>query len=382
MSEPVSKSLSKSPMAVEVVADSAYKYQPSKEVGALGTLRSLLDGCRGAIEAVMPKHVTPDRLFRTLLTAVNHDPKLLKCTQASIVEGIMKAGELGLDLSGTMGEAYLIPFSNKVDGVWVLQAVLIPGYRGLQKLARQSGEVDRIEARAVYERDNFELEFGLSPKLKLVPAIGDRGKIIGAYALVMLKSGEALIDWMTKAEIDKIRASSKSKDSLMWSEHYGEAARKTVFRRCVKWAPVSAEKFQQALEVADREFSLDVVDGGALLLPEDRPEDERPKADKLADRLTEGRTGVDAPVAKTEGAGASVQAPTVDAQKAPSAMPLLSLEDVDDLRKRAYTAGVSWDQVEESFGGPVKELSGPSVDVIRSRVAIVIDDLAAKSKSR
>jgi recombination protein RecT len=63
---------------------------------------------------MLPKHITPERLFKTLLVAANRNPDILKCTQASVLETINRAAELGLDLSGTLGEAYPVPFNNKV----------------------------------------------------------------------------------------------------------------------------------------------------------------------------------------------------------------------------------------------------------------------------
>jgi DNA-binding winged helix-turn-helix (wHTH) protein len=78
-----------------------------------------------------------------------------------------------------MGEAYPVPYGN--------QCTFIPGYRGLVKLARQSGEVKRIETNVVCEHDQFTFEEGSTFKLVFKRKLdGDRGKPRGAYALAEL----------------------------------------------------------------------------------------------------------------------------------------------------------------------------------------------------
>src|SRR5579859_3992805 len=151
-----------------------FKYNALAPIGSGSSLKNLFDLNRSAIEAIIPKHLTPDRLLRTLLVAYNHTPGLAKCTQSSLIECVIKAAELGLSLSGTLGEAYLVPFSNKIrskrpdgsfDERWVDQATLILGYRGLAKLARNSGEISRLEAEMVYSRDTFVFRQGTDFRL-------------------------------------------------------------------------------------------------------------------------------------------------------------------------------------------------------------------------
>ena len=75
----------------------------------------------------------------------------------------MQAGELGLEVGGLLGEAYLVPFNNKVKHGnterWEKQAQCIPGYKGLIKLARQSGEIESVSAR-LHGVDKFSVDLG------------------------------------------------------------------------------------------------------------------------------------------------------------------------------------------------------------------------------
>lgn len=251
----------------ESKAVATVKYDPLKPVGSAPNLKSLLIQMKGSIAEALPKHVTPERLIKTLLVAANRVPDLLKCTQASVLETINRAAELGLDLSGTLGEAYPVPFNNRIktpDGDrWVMQCTLIIGYRGLAKLARQSGEIKRIEADVVCENDEFRMRKGSNAACDFMPALmGDRGKPIGAFAYVQFKDGGEQFDFMPVSDIDKIRLRSKSGSDKQgnaigaWKTDWAEMAKKTVFRRLAKWLPLSTEKWQRAIEEDDDDTDL------------------------------------------------------------------------------------------------------------------------------
>ena len=127
-----------------------------------------------------------------------------------------------------------------------LEAQLIPGYRGYITLARRSGEVQTVSAQVVYENDHFKLQYGLDEKLDHIPADGDRGKPKGAYVVFRYKDGGHSFDYMTIADIDKIKERSKSRDrqgNLVgpWTTDEDEMRKKTVIRRHIKLVPLSVE---------------------------------------------------------------------------------------------------------------------------------------------
>ena len=150
------------------------------------TIKKLFDQSKGALAQVLPKHVTPERMLKVALTATSRNPDLLACKPMSLLRAVFQAGELGLEAGGLLGEGYLVPFKDEVQ--------FIPGYRGLIKLARQSGQLASIEARVVYELDAFELEYGLEPKLLHKPYLGgeNRGPLKFVYAIALLKDGGKL----------------------------------------------------------------------------------------------------------------------------------------------------------------------------------------------
>ncbi|MFA5266163.1 MAG: recombinase RecT, partial [Opitutaceae bacterium] len=104
----------------------------------------------------------------------------------------------------------------------------IPGYRGLISLARRSGQIVSIEAHAVFAADEFVVEFGLDPKLVHRPTLSkERGEITAFYAIARIVGGGLQYDYMTRADVDAIRARSKAGNSGPWQTDYAEMGKKT-----------------------------------------------------------------------------------------------------------------------------------------------------------
>jgi len=56
-------------------------------------------------------------------------------------------------------------------------------------LAHRSGNIESIYWQIVKENDEFEYQYGLNPDLKHKPAMQDRGRTIGAYAVAKFRDG-------------------------------------------------------------------------------------------------------------------------------------------------------------------------------------------------
>lgn len=213
------------------------------------TIRDLLmkDSVKKQLALAIPKHLSVERLLRVAYTSILRNPKLMECTPQSLLSCIMVCGQLGLEPDQFLGQAYLVPFKNH----GTLECTLIPGYRGYIALARRSGEVQSVSAQVVYTKDHFELTYGIDEKLNHIPADGDRGEVRGAYVVFRYKDGSHSFDYMPKADIDRIRARSKSANDGPWVTDYAEMAKKTVIKRHAKLAPMSVE-FAKAVALDDR----------------------------------------------------------------------------------------------------------------------------------
>jgi recombination protein RecT len=189
----------------------------------------------------LPKHVTAERLARIALTEVRKNPKLMQCDQASFLGALMQCAQLGLEPGGALGHAYLLPFENRQKRITEVQFIV--GYRGMIDLARRSGQILSLEARAVYDADEFHVELGLNPDLKHVPAwdAAERGELRFVYAVAKLKDGGTQFDVMSRADVERIRKRSKAASSGPWVSDFEAMAKKTVLRQLFKYLPVSIE---------------------------------------------------------------------------------------------------------------------------------------------
>ncbi len=217
------------------------------------TIRDLLNKSKEQIKLALPKHLTPDRMLRVAMTTIQTNPKLLECDPRSLVAAVIEASQLGLELDGVLGHAYLIPYNTKYGKKAQLQI----GYRGFIELARRSGQVSTIFAHVVHENDEWDFQLGLDPKLYHKPTREDPGEIIAAYAVVKMKDGSTDFEWMWKRQIDAVRKRSKAADDGPWVTDYEEMAKKTVIRRLAKRLPLSIE-FQRAA-VADEYIEAGVL---------------------------------------------------------------------------------------------------------------------------
>lgn len=205
------------------------------------TIEDYLKQMAPAMKEALPKHMDVERLMRLAMTTIRTTPELRQADAGSLLGAVMQAAQLGLE-PGLLGQCYLLPFKNNKKGITEVQFII--GYKGMIDLARRSGHIESIYAHAVYEKDEFEYELGLNPKLKHVPSMdADRGEYIGSYAVAHFKDGGYQMEFMPKAEIEKRRQASRGGNSKYspWNNYYEEMANKTVIRHMWKYLPISVE---------------------------------------------------------------------------------------------------------------------------------------------
>lgn len=199
------------------------------------TLAQLIEKMKPELGRALPRHMDPDRLARIALTVLRQTPKLQECNPQSFLGALMTSAQLGLE-PGPLGEAYLVPFGREVT--------FIPGYRGLVKLAWQSGQLDSIAAHVVHESDEFDFAYGLEPTLVHKPSLGiasSKGRVIAAYAVATFKHGGNAFEIMSYDDIEAIRRRSKTPNNGPWKTDWEAMARKTVVKQLAKWLPLSPE---------------------------------------------------------------------------------------------------------------------------------------------
>ena len=223
------------------------------------SIKDLIKAMQPEIQKALPAVITPERFTRMTLSALNTTPKLAECTQMSFLSAMMSAAQLGLEPNTPLGQAYLIPYKNKGK----LECQFQIGYKGLLDLAYRNPDIQTVQAQCVYEADEFEYELGLEPKLKHKPALLNRGNLIAVYAFWKSKNGGYGFEVMSKDDVNEhAKKYSKAYYSSYspWNSNYEEMAKKTVIKKCLKYAPVKTE-FATAIsndETIKTELSVDM----------------------------------------------------------------------------------------------------------------------------
>lgn len=206
--------------------------------GKPATIQDYIKRMEGEIKKALPSVLTLERFTRITLSALSTNPTLSQCAHNSFLGAMMTAAQLGLEPNTPLGQAYLIPYRNHGR----LEAQFQLGYKGLIDLAYRSGEVSTIQAHAVYEKDEFDYELGLEPKLRHVPAKKDRGEPVCFYAVFRTKDGGYGFEVMS---VEDMRAHaqkySKAYKNGPWQTNFEEMAKKTVLKRVLKYAPLKTE---------------------------------------------------------------------------------------------------------------------------------------------
>ena len=244
--------------------------QQQRQVNPIVEFRRDLDSMEDQFKAALPAHIPAERFARVLMTAVQNNPVLLThCSKRSLWNAAMRAAQDGLLPDGREGA--IVPF--KGNAQWMIMVA------GLRKKVRNSGEIATWEVNVVHENDQFDFQLGDEPYIHHRPTLtGEPGKVIAAYSIAVLKTGEKSREVMTRAQIDKVRAVSRAgRDDSPWNTWFEEMARKTVARRHSKVLPMSTDLD----DLLRRDDALYGFEGAAEAAAEDAGEKKLGLAGKL-----------------------------------------------------------------------------------------------------
>lgn len=188
-----------------------------------------------------PDGFSPDSAKRAVLALLHNDEiqggRLGQCSPRSLVLAVVQASALGLEL-GT-GDAYVIPYKR--------EATLSIGFRGMIRLAKQSGEVIHLKAEVVYESEEFGVSMsnGVETVTHELNFPRSEEEVKAVYCRAVCHDGYVDHEVMDRAEIESVKAASMAKmggkTSPAWKQWYGEMAKKSVIRRMLKRYTLSPE---------------------------------------------------------------------------------------------------------------------------------------------
>lgn len=229
-------------MATDLKTALAEKAAGSKEVKITKSMKieDMIKAMSPEIKNALPDVITPERFTRMALSTLNNNVKLRECAPVTFLAAMMNAAQLGLEPNTPLGQAYLIPYRN--HGKMECQFQI--GYKGLIDLVYRNPNIQTVQAQCVYENDTFEYELGLEPKLVHKPALTDRGSLILVYALWKAENGGYGFEVMSKEDIDahaRRYSQSYNSSSSPWKSNFEEMAKKTVIKKCLKYAPLRSD---------------------------------------------------------------------------------------------------------------------------------------------
>lgn len=174
------------------------------------------------------------------IQAIQKNEKLSQCMPHTVQNAVINVAAVGLTLNPALGYAYLVPESEKVKDannreVWVQNCSLRVSFKGLLKIATDSGSILWAKAEIVKSKDTFKYRGPCELPLHEMDAFGNRGETVGAYCIAKTHQGDVLVDIMSAAEISKIRGAAKQDG--VWSKWPDEMAKKAILKRASKQWP-------------------------------------------------------------------------------------------------------------------------------------------------
>lgn len=229
------------------------------------------------IDAVAPKFkeiahsqqlVTWAEESQFAIQALQKNDALAKCSAYTVQNAVVNVAAIGLTLNPALGYAYLVPEKGECN--------LKVSFKGLLKIATDSGSIKWVKAEIVKTNDKFTYRGACAlPEHEMKP-FGDRGQTIGVYCVAKTFDGDFLVDVMSAEEIAKIRKAAKQ--DYVWSAWPDEMAKKAIIKRASKQWPKTDrdDRLDRAIAVVNEyEGSEDVHGKEKDITPKEMPKPEK-----------------------------------------------------------------------------------------------------------
>lgn len=169
---------------------------------------------------------------------------------------VTKVASIGLTLNPAMAYAYLVPRYDKNVGNHICLDI---SWKGLVKLATDSGAIKWAKSEIVRENDTFKFNGVASQPVHEMEPFGDRGEMVGVYCVAKTVDGDFLTDTMSMSEINEIQETSKAKYGP-WKTFFGEMAKKSVIKRAQKqWPKGNDNRLEKAIEHLNNNEGLEAT---------------------------------------------------------------------------------------------------------------------------
>lgn len=188
------------------------------------------------------------RFVSSIISAVQVNPALQKCTNPSILSAALLGESLKLSPSPQLGQYYMVPFNNNKKGYKEAQFQL--GYKGYIQLAIRSGQYKKLNVLAIKEGElvrfdplNEEIEVNLIDDEEA----REETETIGYYAMFEYTNGFKKAMYWSKKKMEahalKYSKGYQAKEGCtFWEKDFDAMAYKTMLRQLIsKWGIMSID---------------------------------------------------------------------------------------------------------------------------------------------
>ena len=200
-------------------------------------IASYIGGMKERIAAVLPKHLTAERIIQMAATTIQRNPQIAKCSAASLLGGVMQASILGFPPVDSLGYCYFVPYGGECQ--------FQIGYRGLIELARRSGKIKMVYAEVVRQGDEFNAEFGLEPKLEHKPSFDSSKPMTHVYAVCHFVDGGYNFVVLSRSDVERLRMRSPMQKAApvgAWKTDYDAMAKAKAIKQLAKYLPLNIDQ--------------------------------------------------------------------------------------------------------------------------------------------
>jgi recombination protein RecT len=237
----------------------------AKQLEAGDHIFHAVDAAKDRFEAIVKNNPAVDweseSMFAyQMISANSYIFDIAQKNRESVKNAVINVAAVGLSLNPATHYAYLVP---RAGGI-----CLDISYRGLIKIATDSGSIKWAKAELVYDGDEFEyLGPAIMPTHKQADPFGSRNGtetgLIGVYCVAKTHDGDFLVEKMSVTELTKIRdEASAAAQKGPWKTYFGEMCKKCVIKRAQKTWPMSDqhERLQTAVNVINETEGSDWVE--------------------------------------------------------------------------------------------------------------------------
>ena len=221
----------------------------------------------------------------SIVSAVQANPGLSECTNASLLSAALLGHSLNLPPSPQLGKMYFVPYKSSKTGVTEAQFML--SYKGYLELAMRSGQYRKIHVTDIREGelksyDPIEDEYVFEPITDI--AKRSEAPIIGYYGYFILSNGFKKALYWSKEKLEAhakkySAAYRKGWDSSLWKTDFDAMAQKTIIRQLISKHGVMSIEMQKGFE---NDYGVIREDGTPDFI-DNVPDEPTPAVDVMAD---------------------------------------------------------------------------------------------------